>query len=98
MALIVTPEGFPMAYEVLSGNTADKTTLGEFLQKIEAQYGKSDRIWVMDRGIPSEDILEQMRESSPPVSYLVGTPKAGSANLKKRCWGNHGAARVRRCG
>ena len=87
IALIVTPEGFPMAYEVLSGNTADKTTLGEFLQKIEAQYGKSDRIWVMDRGIPSEDILEQMRESSPPVSYLVGTPKGRLNQLEEALLG-----------
>jgi transposase len=87
IALIVTPEGFPMAYEVLSGNTADKTTLGEFLQKIEAQYGKSDRIWVMDRGIPSEDILEQMRESSPPVSYLVGTPKGRLSQLEEALLG-----------
>ncbi len=87
IALIVTPEGFPMAYEVLSGNTADKTTLGEFLQKIEAQYGKSDRIWVMDRGIPSEDILEQMRESNPPVSYLVGTPKGRLNQLEEALLG-----------
>ena len=87
IALIVTPEGFPMAYEVLSGNTADKTTLGEFLQKIEAQYGKSDRIWVMDRGIPSEDILEQMRESDPPVSYLVGTPKGRLNQLEEALLG-----------
>ena len=87
IALIVTPEGFPMAYEVLSGNTADNTTLGGFLQKIEAQYGKSDRIWVMDRGIPSEDILEQMRESSPPVSYLVGTPKGRLNQLEEALLG-----------
>jgi transposase len=51
MALIVTPEGFPIAYEVLAGNTADKTTLRDFLQKIETQYGKADRIWIMDRGL-----------------------------------------------
>jgi len=71
----MTPEGFPMAYEVLSDNTADTTTLGDFLQKIQTQYGKAERVWVMDRGIPTEEILEQMRESDPPVSYLVGTPK-----------------------
>ena len=50
LALVVTPEGFPIAYEVLAGNTADKTTLRGFLKKIEAQYGKAERIWVMDRG------------------------------------------------
>lgn len=48
IALIVTPEGYPLAYEVLPGNTTDKTTLKEFLAKIEDQYGKADRIWVMD--------------------------------------------------
>jgi transposase len=52
IALIVTPEGFPLAYEVLPGNTADKTTLSDFLKKIEDQYGKAQRIWIMDRGIP----------------------------------------------
>jgi transposase len=75
IALIVTPEGFPLAYEVLAGNTLDKTTLRSFLQKIEAQYGKADRIWVMDRGIPTEEVLKEMRESDPPIYYLVGTPK-----------------------
>jgi len=75
IALIVTPEGFPLAYEVLAGNTSDKTTLADFLKKIEEQYGKAERIWVMDRGIPTEKILEQMRAADPPVQYLVGTPR-----------------------
>jgi transposase len=75
IALIVTPEGFPLAYEVLAGNTSDKTTLADFLQKIEAQYGQAERIWVMDRGIPTEKMLEQMRAAAPPVQYLVGTPR-----------------------
>jgi hypothetical protein len=75
IALIVTPEGFPLAYEVMAGNTADCTTLGGFLKKIEEQYGKAERIWVMDRGIPTEEVLEQMRRSEPPVYYVVGTPK-----------------------
>lgn len=51
IALIVTPDGFPIAYEVLAGNTTDKTTLRAFLEKIQTQYGKADRIWIMDRGI-----------------------------------------------
>ena len=63
IALIVTPEGFPLAYEVLAGNTSDKTTLADFLKKIEEQYGKAERIWVMDRGIPTEKVLEQMRRA-----------------------------------
>lgn len=82
IALIVTPEGFPIAYEVLPGNTADKTTLADFLAKIQTQYGKADRVWVMDRGIPTEETLEQMRESDPPVSYLVGTPKGRLSQLE----------------
>jgi len=76
IALIVTPEGFPLAYEVLGGNTSDKTTLPEFLKKIEIQYGKAERIWVMDRGIPTEKVLAQMRAAQPPIQYLVGTPRA----------------------
>lgn len=75
IALVVTPEGFPLAYEVLAGNTSDKTTLRDFLKKIEDQYGKARRIWVMDRGIPTEEVLAEMRASDPPVQYLVGTPK-----------------------
>ena len=76
IALVVTPEGFPLAYEVMPGNTSDKTTLKEFLAKIENQYGKAQRIWVMDRGIPTEEVLAQMRTADPPVHYLVGTPRA----------------------
>jgi Transposase DDE domain len=84
IALIVTPEGFPLAYEVLAGNTSDKTTLRAFLKKIEAQYGKAQRIWVMDRGIPTEEVLAEMRASDPPVSYLVGTPKGRLAQARSR--------------
>src|SRR3979411_1316336 len=73
--LAVTPEGLPLPYEVLSGNTADKTTLRGFLEKIETLYGKAERVWVMDRGIPTEEVLAEMRASDPPVHYLVGTPK-----------------------
>jgi transposase len=82
IALIVTPEGFPLAYEVLAGNTSDKTTLRAFLQKIEAQYGKAQRIWIMDRGIPSEEVLAEMRVSDPPIYYLVGTPKGRLSKLE----------------
>jgi transposase len=84
IALIVTPEGFPLAYEVLAGNTSDKTTLREFLHKIETQYGKAQRIWVMDRGIPTEEVLAEMRQSDPPVYYLVGTPKGRLSKLEKQ--------------
>ncbi|CDM63026.1 MULTISPECIES: IS1634 family transposase [Rhizobium] len=83
IALVVTPDGFPLAYEVLPGNTADSTTLRSFLQKIEAQYGKAERIWVMDRGIPTEEVLAEMRQADPPVYYLVGTPKGRLSKLEK---------------
>jgi transposase len=82
IALIVTPEGFPLAYEVLPGNTADKTTLRGFLKKIETHYGKARRIWIMDRGIPTEEALAEMRRSDPPVQYLVGTPKGRLGKLE----------------
>ena len=90
IALVVTPEGFPLAYEVLAGNTLDKTTLKDFLHKIEKQYGKAERIWVMDRGIPTEEVLTEMRQSDPPVYYLVGTPRAKLSELEQKllglCW------------
>jgi transposase len=83
IALIVTPEGFPLAYEVMEGNTKDNATLQGFLKKIEEQYGKAERIWVMDRGIPTEEVLKEMRGSDPPVYYLVGTPKGRLSRYEK---------------
>jgi hypothetical protein len=83
IALIVTPEGLPLAYEVLPGNTADCTTLKSFLERIERQYGKARRVWVMDRGIPTEAVLEEMRRADPPVLYLVGTPKGRLSRLEQ---------------
>jgi transposase len=83
IALVITPQGFPLAYEVMAGNTKDSSTLQEFLDKIEKQYGKAQRIWLMDRGIPTEKVLEQMRRSDPPIQYLVGTPKGRLTSLEK---------------
>ena len=83
IALVVTPEGFPLAYEVMAGNTADNPTLSGFLKTIEEQYGKAERIWVMDRGIPTEAVLQEMRMSDPPVAYLVGTPKGRLTRYEK---------------
>jgi len=83
IALIVTPEGFPLAYEVMAGNTSDKTTLPGMIQRIESLYGKAERIWVMDRGIPTEAVLEQMRQSDPPIYYLVGTPRGRLSRYEK---------------
>lgn len=83
IALIVTPDGFPLAYEIMAGNTSDKTTLAGFLKKIEKQYGKAHRTWVMDRGIPTEETLSQMRAAQTPIHYLVGTPKGRLSKLEK---------------
>jgi len=76
IALVITTDGFPLAYEVMNGNTADCTTLRSFLNKIEQTYGKAKRMWVMDRGIPTEAILAEMRDPGRQISYLVGTPKS----------------------
>ena len=83
IALVVTPEGLPLAYEVLPGNTKDDTTLRGFLDRIERQYGKARRIWLMDRGVPTEAVLSEMRAADPPVQYLVGTPKGRLTRLEK---------------
>jgi len=82
IALVVTPEGFPIGYEVLPGNTLDKTTLRMFLKKAESMYGKARRVWVMDRGIPTEEVLSQMRNEN--IQYLVGTPRAMLARLEDK--------------
>lgn len=90
IALVITPEGFPLAYEVLPGNTIDNQTLRAFLGRIERQYGKARRIWLMDRGIPTEEVLDEMNRSDPPTAYLVGTPKGRltklEADLATRPW------------
>ena len=83
-ALIVTPQGFPLAYEVMPGNTGEKTTLADFLTRIEQQYGRSERVWIMDRGIPTEETLSAMRAADTPVRYLVGTPKGRLTKLERR--------------
>ncbi|UJS20085.1 MAG: IS1634 family transposase [Candidatus Brocadia sp.] len=81
VALVLTPEGFPVAYEVYPGNTRDTATLEEFLDRIEKQYGKFRRTWLMDRGIPTEEMLEKMRERG--IDYLVGTPKGHLTRVEK---------------
>ena len=84
IALVITPEGFPLAYEVMAGHTSDCTTLRGFLEKIEHTYGKAKRLWVMDRGIPTEAILAEMRDPARPVSYLVGTSKSKITQYEKK--------------
>lgn len=73
IALVVTPDGFPLDYQVLAGNTSDRTTLKEMLNRIESLYGTARRVWLMDRGVPTEAELERMRAAG--IGYLVGTPK-----------------------
>jgi transposase len=84
IALVITTDGFPLAYEVMDGNTSDRATLRGFLDKIEKTYGKAKRMWVMDRGIPSEEILREMRDPAREIFYLVGTPREARSNSMKR--------------
>jgi hypothetical protein len=83
VALVVTPEGLPLAYEMFPGNTADKSTLRQMVQLIQTRYGQAERIWVMDRGIPTEAVLAELRQSETKLSYLVGTPKGRLTALEK---------------
>src|ERR1700750_488236 len=70
IALVVTPEGLPLAYEVLPGNTSDKTTLRGCLDGMEGQSGKARGIWLMDRVLQPEDVLPELRAAAPPMYYL----------------------------
>jgi transposase len=74
IGLVTTREGLPIAYEVFDGNRTDVTTTQEMVAIMEAQYGKAGRVWVMDRGMVSEDNLEYLRTTG--ARYLVGTPKS----------------------
>ena len=74
IALIVTAEGFPLAYEVFPGNTRDVQSLETMLNQVEAKYGKARRTWVFDRGVVSEDNLQKLRERHG--TYVVGTPRS----------------------
>jgi transposase len=84
IALVMTPTGFPLAYEVMDGNTSDKSTLRSFLDKIESLYGKARRVWLMDRGIPTEAMLAEMRRSRQETFYLVGTSQAKVKQYEKQ--------------
>ncbi len=83
LALVITPEGLPLAYEVMDGNTSDRTTLRGFLKKIEDTHGKARRVWLMDRGIPTEEVLAEMRAAGD-VHYLVGTPRGKIQRYEKK--------------
>ena len=85
IALVVTPDGFPLAYEVMDGNTSEQKTLRVFLDHIEKTYGRARRVWVMDRGIPTEAMLAEMRQPDRQIAYLVGTPR-GRVNQHEKKW------------
>lgn len=78
IALVVTRDGMPLGYELFAGNRTDVTTVEEIVESMERKYGRADRVWVMDRGMTSEENLEFLRERKS--QYLVGTPKS---DLKK---------------
>jgi len=84
IALVITVEGLPLAYEVMDGNTSDRTTLRGFLNKIEATYGRARRVWIMDRGIPTEAVLQEMRTAQREIYYLVGTPRSKVRSYEKK--------------
>lgn len=81
IALVVSREGLPLGYEVFDGNRHDVTTVEDIVTKIESQYGRSERIWVMDRGMVSEDNLEFLQSKSR--RYIVGTPKSQLKNFEQ---------------
>jgi transposase len=74
IGLVVTPEGLPLGYEVFAGNRADVSTVEEMVEAMERKYGQARRIWVMDRGMVSEENIQFLRERN--ARYLVGTPKS----------------------
>jgi len=82
IALVVTPEGLPLAYEVFDGNRTDVTTVEEIVTLMREKYGQERRTWVMDRGMVSEDNLELLRNSG--ANYLVGTPKSLLKEFEQR--------------
>ena len=92
IGLIVTPEGLPIAYEVFEGNRGDSTTVEEIIERLRTKYGHERRVWVMDRGMVSEEILEQLRQWK--ASYLVGTPKSMLKSFERELLDESDWARV----
>ena len=74
IGMVVTKEGIPLGYEVFEGNRHDSTTVEEMVEKMESLYGKSDRVWIMDRGMASDENLEVLAEEHR--RYIIGTPKS----------------------
>ena len=78
---MVTKEGIPLGYELFEGNRHDSTTVEEIIEKMEALYGKSDRVWIMDRGMASPDNLELLQEEGR--RYILGTPRGQLKRFEK---------------
>ena len=95
--MIVTPDGLPLAYEVMAGNTSDKTKPRDFLKRIEARYGKAGRTWNINRGIPTESALAEMRAADTPTHYLMGTRAGGAADWRRTSWPRRGRRFVTLC-
>jgi transposase len=85
IALIVNPEGFPLSYEIFSGNRADVTTLEAMVRLVERKYGRARRVWVFDRGIVSEENLALLRRRGG--QYLVGTPRSKLREFERELLG-----------
>lgn len=81
LALVVTPEGFPLSYEVFDGNRRDVGTLDEMLDNIEQKYGNNSRIWVCDRGLVSKSNIRHFEERG--CQFLVGTPRSKLSDFEK---------------
>lgn len=82
IALVVTPEGLPLAYEVFDGNRTDVTAVEEIVEAMREKYGHERRTWVMDRGMVSEENLEMLREEN--ASYIVATPKSELKSFERQ--------------
>ena len=101
IALVVSRQGLPLGYEIFAGNRHDATTVEEIVQAIEKKYGKAGRVWVMDRGMSSEDNVEFLKQEGR--RYIVGTPKSMlkrfEQDLLSQEWKQvHEGLEVRRCG
>ena len=93
IALIVNSEGFPFSYETFDGNRADVSTMETILRMVERKYGKARRIWVLDRGIVSEENLEAIRQRGG--QYLVGTPRSQMKQFETELLNKEGWNQVR---
>jgi transposase len=93
IGLVVSREGFPLGYEVFAGNRVDVTTVEEIVEKVEKEYGKAGRVWVMDRGMTSEENLQWLREEGR--RYLVGTPRSEMKKWAKQLDERRGWQQIR---